>query len=159
MSPRRSLLTGLLLSSLTSGTSPREACALPKLLLRSLTANLCCHLRKPSPGCCVSTGMPTVPVPSGLLSLLLGRCWLGPASGKTGSVWKVGSCLALLNLSDKSLPQELSHAIVAYLFPREVDQAGTAALPHEVLMGPAYFITPSEVHIVGISFSFHSYFG
>lgn len=158
MSPRRSLLAGLLLSPVTSGTSPREAYALPKLLLMILTANLCCHLRKPSPGCCVSTGMPTVPVPSGLLSLLLGGCWLGPTSGNTGSVWKVASCLALLNLSDKSLPQELSHAIVAYLFPREVDQAGTAALPHEVLMGPAYFITPSEVHIVGIFFSFYSYF-
>lgn len=154
------MLAGLLLSPLTSGTSPREVCALPKLLLRILTANLCCYLRKPSPGCCVSTGMPSAPVPSGLLSLLLGGCWLGPTSGNTGSVWKVGSCLAFLKLSDKSLPQELSHAIVAYLFPREgtVDQAGTAALPHEVLMGPAYFITPSEVHIIGISFSFYSYF-
>lgn len=80
-------------------------------------------------------------------------------------MWKVGSYLASVNLSDKSLPQELTHAIVAYLFPREktVDQAGTAALPHEVLVNPDYFITPprspSEVHIVGISFFCYSYFG
>lgn len=53
-------------------------------------------------------------------------------------MWKVGSCLASLNFSDKFLPQELTHAIVAALVHREgtVDQAGAAALPHEVLMDP-----------------------
>lgn len=53
-------------------------------------------------------------------------------------MWKVGSCLASLSLSDKSLPQELTHAIVATLFLREgtVDRAGAAALPQEVLMDP-----------------------
>lgn len=45
--------------------------------------------------------------------------------------------MASLNLSDKSLPQELTHAIVAALLPREgtVDQAGTAALPYKALTG------------------------
>lgn len=40
--------------------------------------------------------------------------------------------------NDRPLPQELPYAIVAALFPREgtIDQAGTVALPHEVLMDP-----------------------